>query len=67
MYLLHVVVEGDAHAFFPTEHFTGHKRVEDSCAGQREAEIEAKEPPDFHILVELGKERVCQIKYIFCR
>lgn len=52
-YLFHVVVEGDAHSFLATEHFTGHECVEDSRAGQREAEIESKEPPVLHILVEL--------------
>lgn len=56
-YLLHVVVECDAHAFFTAEHLTGHERVEDSRAGQWEAEIEAEQPPVFHILVELEKER----------
>lgn len=57
VYLFHVVIECDAHAFFATEHFTGHERVEDSGAGQREAEIEAKQPPVFHILVELETEK----------
>lgn len=33
-YLFHVVIEGDAHAFFAAEHLTGHECVEDSCAGQ---------------------------------
>lgn len=53
IHLLHVVVEGDAHAFFATEHLTGHESVEDRGAGQREAEVEAKEPPVFHIPVKL--------------
>lgn len=56
-YLFHVVVEGDAHAFFAAEHLTWHECVEDSCAGQWEAEIEAKQPPVFHILVELLEEK----------
>lgn len=53
VYLLHVVVERDAHAFFATEHLTGHECVEDSRASQWKAEIEAKEPPVFNFLVEL--------------
>lgn len=57
VYLFHVVVERDAHAFFATEHLTGHESVEDPCAGQREAEIEAEQPPVFHILVELEEEK----------
>ena len=48
-----MVVECDAHAFLATEHFAGHERVEDTGAGQRQAEIEAKQPPVLHILVEL--------------
>lgn len=56
-HLFHVIIECDAHAFIATKHFTGHERVEDSCAGQWEAEIETKEPIVFHILVELGKEK----------
>lgn len=57
LYLFHVVVECDAHAFFATEHLAGHECVEDCCAGQWEAEIEAKQPPVFHVLVELEKEK----------
>lgn len=57
VYLFHVVVECDSHAFFAAEHLAGHERVEDSCAGQWEAEIEAKQPPVLHILVELEKEK----------
>ena len=53
VYLFHVVVERDAHAFFATEHLTGHERVKYSCTGQWEAEIEAKQPPVFNFLVEL--------------
>ncbi len=63
VYLFHVVVERDAHAFFATKHLTGHESVEDSCAGQREAEIEAKQPPILHILVELEEQkRASQMK-----
>ena len=61
-YLFHVVIECDAHAFFTAKHLTGHKGVEDSCAGQGEAEVEAKQPPIFHILVELEKNRDPVIK-----
>lgn len=50
-----MVVERDPHALLAAEHLTGHERVEDSCAGQRETEIEAEEPPVFHILIELEK------------
>lgn len=56
VYLFHVVIECNPHAFFATEHLTGHECVEDSCAGQWEAEVEAKKPPVFYILVELKKE-----------
>ena len=53
-----MVVECNAHAFFATEHLTGHECVEDSCAGQWEAEIEAEQPPIFDILVELEKDPI---------
>ena len=55
-YLLHVVVEGDAHALLVPQHLTGHECVEDSSAGQRQAEVEAEEPPVLHVLVELWAE-----------
>lgn len=51
--LLHVVVEGDAHALFAAEHLAGHESVEDKGAGQWEAEVEAKQPPVLHVLVKL--------------
>lgn len=57
-YLLHVVIECDAHAFFTTQHLTGHESVEDSRAGQWKAEIEAKQPPVFDILVELEEKKL---------
>lgn len=56
-YLFHVVVECDSHALFAAEHLAGHECVEDSSAGQWDTEIEAKQPPVFHILVELEKEK----------
>lgn len=52
-----MVIECDAHAFFAAEHLTGHESVEDSCADQRETEIEAKQPPVLRFLVELGKKQ----------
>lgn len=62
-YLLHVVVESDAHPFFATEHLAGHERVEDSRAGQWEAEIETKQPPVLDFLVELlRRERPSEVK-----
>lgn len=57
-YLFHVVVESDPHAFFAAEHLAGHECVEECSARQGQTEIEAKQPPVFHILVEL--ERIKQ-------
>ena len=58
-----MVIERDPHAFFATEHLTGHKRVEDSSAGQWEAEIEAKQPPVLCISVELEKDKHSNTKF----
>lgn len=55
VYLFHVVVQRDTHALLAAEHLTGHECVEDSRTGQRQAEVETKEPPVLYILVELGK------------
>lgn len=68
-YLFHVIVESDTHAFLAAQHFAGHECVEDPSAGQRQAEVESKQPPVLHILVELrtgnpnpqtGRERETQ-------
>lgn len=48
-----MVVERNAHALLAAEHLAGHERVEDPRAGQREAEVEAKEPPVLHFLIKL--------------
>lgn len=61
-----MVVEGDAHALFATEHLTGHECVEDSRTGQGEAEIEAKQPPIFGFPVKLKIEQEkCEKKNSF--
>lgn len=52
-YLLHVVVERDPHALLAAEHLAGHECVEDPRAGQREAKVEAKQPPVLHFLIKL--------------
>lgn len=52
-----MVVESDPHSVPLAEHLTGHEGIEDARAGQRQAEVEAEEPPVFHLLVELGTER----------
>lgn len=53
-----MVVERNAHALFTTEHLTRHECVENPCTCEREAEIEAKQPPVFDLLVELEKEQI---------
>lgn len=57
-YLFHVVIECNAHDFFATEHLTGHECVEDGRTGQREAEVETKQPPVLGLLVQLEQQQV---------
>lgn len=61
-YLLHVVVERDSHALLAAEHLTGHECVEDSRASQREAEVEAKQPPVLYFLIKLDPKKTKQNK-----
>lgn len=35
------------------EHFTGHERVKNGCAGQRHTEVKAKQPPVFIFYIKL--------------
>lgn len=51
-----MVVECYSHAIPLAQHLTRHEGIEDASAGQRQAEVEAKKPPIFHILVELQME-----------
>lgn len=53
-----MLAEGDPKAAFPVvEHLTRHQRVEHSRARQRYAKVEAKQPPDLRIHVELQKNK----------
>lgn len=48
-----MVAEGDLDAVLFPQHLTGHQRVEDCGAGQRQAEIHSKQPPVLGRLVKL--------------
>lgn len=53
-----MLAEGDPKAAFPVvEHLARHQRVEHGRARQRDAKVEAEEPPDLRIPVELQKNK----------
>lgn len=54
VHLLEVLAQCDPQAsFLMSEHLAGHQAVENSREGQRNAEVEAKQPPVLRIPVEL--------------
>lgn len=56
--LFEVLTESDPEAAIPAvEHLAGHESVEDSCANQWYAKVEAKQPPVLCISVELERDK----------
>ena len=54
VYLFKVFTQGDPQtSLLVSEHLTGHQAVEHRRTGQRNAEVEAKQPPVLRIPVEL--------------
>lgn len=62
-----MVVERDPHALLAAEHLAGHECVEDPRAGQREAEVEAKEPPVLDFLIKLEQNKHFAAHFVFLR
>ena len=57
-HLFEMLAQGDAEATVAVvEHLTGHQCVEDGRAHQRDAEVEAKQPPVLHVFVVLQTKR----------
>lgn len=57
--LFEVLAESDPKAAIPVvEHLARHHRVEHSRAGQRDAKVEAKQPPVLYIRVELDVKTI---------
>lgn len=52
-HLFEVVAEGDLDPVLLPQHLAGHQRVENSGAGQRQAEIHSKQPPVLGRLIKL--------------
>lgn len=53
-----MLAEGDPKAAFPVvEHLARHQRVEHGRARQRDAKVEAEQPPGLRIPVELPKDK----------
>lgn len=60
-----MLAEGDPKAAFPVvEHLARHQRVEHSRARQRYAKVEAKQPPDLRIPVELQKNKRARVSTV---
>lgn len=56
--LFQVLAEGDPKAAFPVvEHLARHQRVEHGCTRQWYTKVEAEQPPDLCVPVELQKNK----------
>lgn len=61
-----MLAEGDPKAAFPAvEHLARHQRVEHGRARQRHAKVEAEQPPDLRIPVELQKNKHAGVSTLF--